>query len=224
MSQQHPNTPFPPYQQPSHPPAKKLFWTRLKVGAVAGTVGLCVGLAGASSGDVDLEAAGAITKSDAERQLDEAVQRAVADAEDTAAEDQSQAVDQAVAEATSDLEAQMQTMRENAAANRKKAVKRAVASATKKVQEQAKADLKKAVANARAEGRAAGEKAASAAAEAAAPAPAPAASSGGGGGTDPQFSYCYEANDAGYGNYVSGQDPEYDWYDDRDGDGVVCEF
>jgi hypothetical protein len=42
--------------------------------------------------------------------------------------------------------------------------------------------------------------------------------------TDPRFSYCYEANDAGYGNYVSGEDPEYAWYDDADGDGVVCEF
>ena len=44
------------------------------------------------------------------------------------------------------------------------------------------------------------------------------------GATDPQFSYCYEANDAGYGNYVQGQDPEYDWYDDNDNDGTVCEF
>jgi hypothetical protein len=42
--------------------------------------------------------------------------------------------------------------------------------------------------------------------------------------TDPMFDYCYEANDAGYGNYVSGEDPEYDWYDDADHDGVVCEF
>lgn len=41
--------------------------------------------------------------------------------------------------------------------------------------------------------------------------------------TDPRFSYCYEANDAGYGNYVQGVDPEYDWYDDADNDGVVCE-
>ncbi|TIC82263.1 DUF1524 domain-containing protein [Nocardioides sp. GY 10113] len=51
------------------------------------------------------------------------------------------------------------------------------------------------------------------------PKPTPSASQ-----TDPRFSYCYEANDAGYGNYVRGRDPEYDWYDDRDGDGVVCEF
>lgn len=45
-----------------------------------------------------------------------------------------------------------------------------------------------------------------------------------GGGTDPRFSTCGEANDAGYGEYVRGTDPEYDWYDDRDDDGVVCEF
>lgn len=42
--------------------------------------------------------------------------------------------------------------------------------------------------------------------------------------TDPRFNYCYEANAAGYGNYVRGQDPEYAWYDDADNDGVVCEF
>jgi micrococcal nuclease len=42
--------------------------------------------------------------------------------------------------------------------------------------------------------------------------------------TDPRFAYCYQANDAGYGNYISGRDPEYMWYDDADGDGQVCEF
>ncbi len=42
--------------------------------------------------------------------------------------------------------------------------------------------------------------------------------------TDPRFSYCYEANDAGFGPYYQGQDAEYDWYDDRDGDGIVCEY
>jgi hypothetical protein len=41
--------------------------------------------------------------------------------------------------------------------------------------------------------------------------------------TDPQFGTCREANAAGYGPYVEGQDPEYDWYRDRDHDGVVCE-
>lgn len=50
--------------------------------------------------------------------------------------------------------------------------------------------------------------------------------SGGGGssgGTDPRFDYCYQAKDAGYGPYYQGKDPEYDWYSDSDGDGVVCE-
>lgn len=42
--------------------------------------------------------------------------------------------------------------------------------------------------------------------------------------TDPRFPYCSDANDAGYGNYVNGRDPEYEWYDDRDSDGIVCEF
>jgi hypothetical protein len=41
--------------------------------------------------------------------------------------------------------------------------------------------------------------------------------------TDPQFGTCAEAIDAGYGPYYCGQDPEYDWYRDGDGDGVVCE-
>ncbi|BBH66459.1 hypothetical protein ACTI_31440 [Actinoplanes sp. OR16] len=43
------------------------------------------------------------------------------------------------------------------------------------------------------------------------------------GGTDPRFSTCAKANAAGYGPYEEGVDPEYDWYRDRDGDGMVCE-
>ena len=31
-------------------------------------------------------------------------------------------------------------------------------------------------------------------------------STGGSGGTDPQFDYCYQAKDAGYGPYYKGQD------------------
>jgi hypothetical protein len=43
------------------------------------------------------------------------------------------------------------------------------------------------------------------------------------GGTDPRFGTCTEAKSHGYGPYTSGVDPEYAWYTDRDGDGVVCE-
>jgi hypothetical protein len=46
---------------------------------------------------------------------------------------------------------------------------------------------------------------------------------GGGSGLDPRFGTCTAAIAAGYGPYVRGVDPEYDWYVDRDGDGVVCE-
>jgi hypothetical protein len=44
-----------------------------------------------------------------------------------------------------------------------------------------------------------------------------------GGGNDPRFPTCTAAIAAGYGPYYRGIDPEYDWYIDRDGDGVVCE-
>lgn len=45
----------------------------------------------------------------------------------------------------------------------------------------------------------------------------------GGGGMDPIFGTCGEANDNGYGPYQQGVDPEYGHYDDRDNDGNVCE-
>ncbi|MEW2355956.1 excalibur calcium-binding domain-containing protein [Spirillospora sp. NPDC029432] len=41
--------------------------------------------------------------------------------------------------------------------------------------------------------------------------------------TDPRFDTCAEANDEGYGPYYEGLDPEYEWYWDRDDDGIVCE-
>jgi micrococcal nuclease len=40
-----------------------------------------------------------------------------------------------------------------------------------------------------------------------------------GGGSEPAPRTCAEAD----GPYVKGQDPEYDQFEDRDGDGVVCE-
>lgn len=40
---------------------------------------------------------------------------------------------------------------------------------------------------------------------------------------DPRFSTCAEAEAAGYGSYHAGVDQEYDWYEDANADGVVCE-
>jgi hypothetical protein len=41
--------------------------------------------------------------------------------------------------------------------------------------------------------------------------------------TDQRYRTCAEANAHGHGPYVRGVDEEYGWYQDRDGDGVVCE-
>jgi hypothetical protein len=41
--------------------------------------------------------------------------------------------------------------------------------------------------------------------------------------TDPDYGTCAAAKAAGAGPYYQGRDPEYDWYRDRDHDGVVCE-
>ena len=81
-----------------------------------------------------------------------------------------------------------------------------------------KAAADKAAADKAAAEKAAAEKAAAekAAAEKAAAAQPVAAQN------DPQFSTCKEAIAAGYGNYTKA-DPEYSWYQDRDGDGRVCE-
>jgi hypothetical protein len=43
------------------------------------------------------------------------------------------------------------------------------------------------------------------------------------GGLDPRFATCKAAKAAGYGPYYRGTDPEYAWYRDADGDGIVCE-
>lgn len=55
------------------------------------------------------------------------------------------------------------------------------------------------------------------------PAAPPVAEAAPGGATDPQFGSCKEAKSQGFGPYVQGQDAEYDWYRDGDGDGTVCE-
>jgi hypothetical protein len=48
--------------------------------------------------------------------------------------------------------------------------------------------------------------------------------SSGTGVIDPKFASCAEARRNGYtSSYTMGIDPEYEWYQDRDGDGIVCE-
>lgn len=49
------------------------------------------------------------------------------------------------------------------------------------------------------------------------------ATASGGAGLDPRLPYCTDAIAAGLGPYTKGVDPEYAWYRDGDGDGVVCE-
>lgn len=39
---------------------------------------------------------------------------------------------------------------------------------------------------------------------------------------DPRFPGCADAGAAGFGPYTEGQDVEYAWYPDADGDGVAC--
>lgn len=41
--------------------------------------------------------------------------------------------------------------------------------------------------------------------------------------TDPRFDTCKAAKAEGFGPYVQGKDPEYDWYRDGDSDGIVRE-
>ena len=41
--------------------------------------------------------------------------------------------------------------------------------------------------------------------------------------TDPDYGTCKQAKANHAGPYVRGKDPEYAYYQDRDGDGVVCE-
>lgn len=136
-------------------------------------------------------------------------------------------VQQALEESQSENESLAREV-ERAEADAASALEDAVDDAVTQVREEAAVAQRRAVQAAKAVVRqrsAARQEAAVAAAVASAEASATAGGGGGGGGsTDPQFSYCYEANDAGYGNYVRGVDPEYDWYDDRDGDGSVCEF
>ncbi|MDP2775226.1 MAG: excalibur calcium-binding domain-containing protein, partial [Nocardioides sp.] len=124
------------------------------------------------------------------------VESAVAEAVGAVRESMTAKLEQQRATAAERLE----RVKAKAAATKTKAVERAVART--RTEEQRKAA--RAVANALAD---------------VAPEPTPPTP---GGETDPRFDYCYNATDAGYGPYYQGE-TEYEWYDDADNDGAVCE-
>lgn len=178
------------------PAAKKPFWTRAKTGAAAGLVGLLLGVVFGASGEPSVT-------------------------EDTPAVQA--LVSERVAEQTEQFDDETAALNEELEET-KDAAAAAAASADARI-----AEAKKAAAKA----KRAAERARSQAAEAAAAPPVSTfadtgSTSGGGGaaagsGSDPIFGTCGEANANGYGDYQQGRDPEYDYYDDRDNDGWVCE-
>ena len=184
------------------PKGSKPFWTRSKVGVAAGVAGLLVGIAGGGS-----EAEPPAASNDSK---DGVVQADLAEAledKDQALQDKTELEDQLRAEEAASAKAVRQVKKQANAAQRK-AVQAAVVKVRREEQRKAASAIQ----------------AAKTAAAASTPTTSPVAPlASNGGATDPQFFYCYEANDAGYGPYYSGQDPEYAWYDDRDGDGIVCE-
>lgn len=180
------------------PEGSRRFWTRTKVGIVAGLVGLLVGVGG--SGEDPVEAPPAVAADPTvEAELEQAL------------EDNSE-LEESIQEARDDADDEVRAVTKQLKKQARTAQRSAVQAAVAKVRTEERRKTAAAVKAARA---------AAAPAPTAASAPVPLASTSA--ATDPRFSYCYEANDAGFGPYYRGQDPEYDWYDDNDNDGIVCE-
>ena len=196
---------LPPVEQyPGYFIDKPPFFRRRRVQvAGAGFAGLLLGaMMGGGSGSATTAAAG-ITETQAQTRIDAAVDDAVQDAVDDAVESEQAAADSKLADAAAELEDAKRQL--NQARGEVRRVKRA-----------ARVSQRRAVAAAVARTKSQLRQ------QTVAAQPRTLVSSGG--ATDPQYDWCYEANDAGFGNYQRGVDPEYDWYDDTDGDGRVCEF
>ncbi|WP_205471591.1 excalibur calcium-binding domain-containing protein [Nocardioides sp. SYSU D00038] len=185
-----------------HRPTKTRLWGRGKTASATGLAGLVLGfaLAGGGSGTSSADESPAETPGASDAEVAQAVAEETATLHDqlAAAEER---LTEAGEEAAADLAAAVATAEERALKAQRRAVRQAVA----RVRDEERRKLEQAVQEARDE-----------------------AASGGvtpfaGGGSDPLFDTCGEANAAGFGHYVSGVDPEYTHYDDRDGDGVVCE-
>lgn len=198
-------------QYPGYFPAKLPPWRRRWVQVVTASfiafiVGIAVGAAPSASTEqqMSLSQAHALAR-DAATKARQNVEADLAKAQDNT----HQAVEKAVAKERAAVREQLLQARAQ----------------VRQVRAQARARIKDVKAHAR-QARAAAVAAAVANSAANAPSTRSRQSLSGGSsssGLDPRFNYCYEANDAGYGPYYKGQDPEYNWYDDADGDGIVCE-
>jgi hypothetical protein len=188
---------------PGTRPKTRFRWlkSRTAIGIGAGVLGLIIGAASAGSADTSGAQSSLAAKVSSLQKQNRTLEQHVDELADSATSQRAEAEDQ-VTQAVADAVAEQQAAAETAQVA---AVEAAVADAVAK--ERAKADARV---------QAAKE-------AAAADAPKPVTASGAS-STDPRFDTCGEANDNGYGSYEQGVDPEYDWYDDRDHDGMVCEY
>lgn len=209
--------------QPSLPPVEEYpgyftgkppFMKRRKVQVVsAGIAGLLIGTMMGSGGSASSSpAADAVPEDQVQARIGEAVDQAVSDAVDEARASEQDGTEQRLDEAAAAVDETMAELRVT-----ERQLKRARAE-TRRVRVAARASQRRAVAAAVSRTKTQMRQQAPVVRSRAS------AGVGVGGGSDPQFAYCYEANDAGYGNYQQGVDPEYGWYEDSDNDGWVCEF
>jgi len=196
----------------NRPPFLRRRWVQL-VGT--GFAGLLIGALLTGSGSEASTPSG-IPEAQVQARINAAVQEAV-DSEQAAAESEQASVESEQAAAESQFADAVEDLKH--AQGQLKSLKRELTDAraeVRQVKRAARASQRQAVAAAVSRTKTQMRKQAATA--------QPRSSTGGGSSTDPRFSYCYEANDAGYGNYQRGVDPEYDWYRDADNDGWVCEF
>ncbi len=199
------------------PPQRPATSGKLTVALIAGAVGMIgglfvggvVGLVAADGFETTAVQAGTSSPSQAEldEQIAEQVDEQVAEQVDQLDEVVEEETQQAVRDVTQDLRSQFKAKLKT----QEKRATQSMSQLRRQLTAAREAAVKKAVALARSDERAKASVQSFAST-------APAAS----GGTDPRFSYCYEAVAAGYGPYSRG-DVEYGWYQDADGDGTVCE-
>jgi len=202
------------------PPRRRRGLTSLQKGGIVACVltaaGVLLGIGAAlgpgssqSGADQELTFAGgtADAPGDGEAAADEAdAQEAAAEADAQAAEEAAAAEKVATEKAAAGQAAAAKAVADQAAAEASAAQKAAADRVAAAVAQQAAADA--AAAQAAADAAAREEVARQAEQDAA---------------LDPRYDTCGEALAHGFGDYVSGVDPEYDWYRDADSDGVVCE-